>query len=250
MFSLRLATRVMAAAALLGAAFGEAHGQTAGNQATSTPEIAKAVASAINANTVATPGQPMALESATSHDNVVELRYVVNDPASFARLKNNLELTRSVKAAFYCKKLGVAFLNRGVVMHEVMATSTHSDQIDFTVDKSSCAGLPKVSAADAGTVATLALSAAKSENETTRSPSHTTFGGATAHQGIVDERFTVPDSARAGTQANRGKIASVLTGYVCTRYHDVIFQGVAFHDFFVATDDSPLIDFTIDGSSC
>jgi hypothetical protein len=250
MFFLRLATRVIAAAALAGAAFGEAHGQTAGNQASSTPDIAKTVASALTANMVKTPGQAITFESATSHENVVELRYVVSDPAGFARLKGNLNLTRSVKAAFYCKKLGVAYLNRGVVIHEVMATSTHSDQIDITVDKSSCADLPKVSVADAGTLAALALSAAKSENETTRSPSHTTFGGATAHQGTVDERFTVPDSARAGTQANRGKIASVLTGYVCTRYRDVIFQGVAFHDFFVATDDSPLIDFTIDGSSC
>jgi hypothetical protein len=156
MFSLRSATNVIAAVALIGAAFGEANGQTAANHGPSAPEIAKAIASVINAKTVKTPGQPIAFESATSHDNVVELRYVVSDPAGFARLKANLDQARSIKAAYYCKDTRLAYLNRGVVMHEVMATSTHSDQIDFTFDKSSCASVSKASVADSKTLAALA----------------------------------------------------------------------------------------------
>jgi hypothetical protein len=137
----RLTTRVIAAAAVIGVTFGMAYGQSASNQGPSAPEIAKAIASVISANTVKTPGQVIAFESATSHDNVVELRYVVNDPAGFARLKANIDQTRSIKTAYYCKDIRLTYLKRGVVMHEVMETSSHSDQIDFTFDKSSCAGL-------------------------------------------------------------------------------------------------------------
>ena len=98
MFSLRLATRVLAAAALIGGAFGEANGQTAKTPGPATPaDVAKAIAFAINANTVKTPGAALTFESATSHDNVVEMRYVASDDAGFARLKASVDQTRLVR---------------------------------------------------------------------------------------------------------------------------------------------------------
>jgi hypothetical protein len=256
MFSLRLATRVIAAAALIGGAFGEANGQTANTPAPATPaDVAKTIAFAINANTVKTPGAALAFESATSHDNVVEMKYVVSDAAGFARLKASADQTRLVKASYYCKESRLAYLKLGVVMHEVIATPTNSDHIDFTFDKSSCDALPKATLADAKTLAELALSVAKAQNEAAANEasgkaSNTAFhlDGATAHQGIVDERFIVPD--QSANQANRGKIVAVATGYFCAKFRDVISQGLAFHQFFILADNSPVIDFTVDKTNC
>jgi hypothetical protein len=259
MFSLRLATRVLAAAALIGGAFGEANGQTAKTPGPATPaDVAKAIAFAINANTVKTPGAALTFESATSHDNVVEMRYVASDDAGFARLKASVDQTRLVKASYYCKDSRLAYLKLGVVMHEVIATPGNSDQIEFTFDKSSCDDLPKPKLADAKTLAELALTVAKAQNQAAEnealgkaSNASVHLSEATAHQGVVDERFIIPDSSSgAKTQANRGKIVAVTTGYYCSKFRDVISQGLAFHQFFVLGDDSPVIDFTIDRSNC
>jgi hypothetical protein len=236
MFSLRLATRVLAAAAVVGGALGEANGQTANTPAPATPaDVAKVIAFTINANTVKTPGAALTFESATSHDNVVEMRYVVSDDAGFARLKASVE-----------------------VMHEVIATPGNGDKIEFTFDKSSCDDLPKPKLADAKTLAELALNVAKAQNQAVEnealgkaSNASVHLSEATAHQGVVDERFIIPDSSSgAKTQANRGKIVAVTTGYYCSKFRDVISQGLAFHQFFVLGDDSPVIDFTIDRSNC
>jgi hypothetical protein len=258
MFSLRLTIRIVAAAALIGAALGEANGQTAGNPAPPTPaETAKAIANGIAASTVRVPGAPLAFESATSHDNVVELRYLAND-TGFARLKTSTEQMRLVKVAYYCKESRLAFLKLGVVIHEVVATAANTDNIDFTFDKSSCDSLPKATLADPKTLAESALTVAKAENEATgneafgkNSTGPFQLSEATAHQGVVDERFTVPAStANAITPANRGKITALVTGYFCTKYRDVISQGLTFHHFFVLADHSPVIDFTVDRSNC
>src|SRR5207244_2561970 len=146
MFSLRLAIRIVAAAALIGAALGEADGQTAGTPPTPA-ETAKAIANGIASNTVKVPGAPLAFESATSHDNVVELRYLAND-TGFGRLKTSTEQIRLLKVAYYCKESRLAFLKLGVVIHEVIATAANTDKIDFTFDKSSCDILPKATLAD------------------------------------------------------------------------------------------------------
>jgi hypothetical protein len=140
-------------------------------------------------------------------------------------------------------------------MHEVIAMPGDSDQIEFTFDKSSCDALPNAQLADSKTLAELALTVAKAQNdaagnEASGKASNPSFHleGATAHQGIVDERFIVPD--QSANQANRGKIVAVATGYFCTKFRDVISQGLAFHQFFVLADDSPVIDFTVDRSNC
>ncbi|HWN49419.1 MAG TPA: hypothetical protein VNO18_06255 [Xanthobacteraceae bacterium] len=254
MTSFRLATRIVAIAALIGGAFGEAQSQIANSQGPKTPvEMAKAIAQTISANTLKAPGAPIAFESATSHDNFVEVRYVANDAAVFARLKSNVDQIRLDKASYYCNESRIAYLKQGVVMHEVIATSNNSDQIDFTFDRSSCDSLPKSKLADSKTLAEFARTVAKAENEALGQPSNSPFrlDGATAHQGIVDERFIVLDaSARASTQANRGNITGVLTGYFCSKYRNFISQGLVFHHFFVLPDSSPVIDFTIDRSNC
>ena len=262
MLSLRLATRIVAAAALLGVALGEAYGQTAGNAAPPTPaETAKAIANAIAASTQPTPGAPLSFESATSHDNVVELRYLAND-AGFARMKTSSEQMRLAKVSYYCEESRLAFLKRGVVIHEVVTTAANTEQINFTFDKSSCDSLPKAALddkaalADPKTLAEFALTIAKAANETAGNEGKSANGpfrlsGATAHQGVVDERFTVlASSATAITPENRGKITAVVTGVFCTKYHDVIAQGLAFHNFFVLADQSPVMDFTVDRSNC
>jgi hypothetical protein len=151
MFSLRLATRVLAAAALLGGAFGSANGQTA-NKPPTIAEVAKAVASVIDTGVSKTPGAPIAFQSATSHDNVVEMRYVANDAAGFVRLKANVEQARLLKASFFCKDKLLGYLKLGVVVHEVIATSANSDKVEFTFDKSSCEALPKETQADSNTL--------------------------------------------------------------------------------------------------
>jgi hypothetical protein len=258
MFSLRLATRIVAAAALLGVALGEAGGQTTGNAAPPTPaEMAKAIANGIAANTQRTPGAALSFESATSHDNVVELRYLAND-AGFARLKTNSEQVRLAKVSYYCKDSRLAFLKQGIVIHEVLTTAANTEQINFTFDKSSCDGLPKAALADPKTLAEFALTIAKTVNEAASNEAQEKsangpfrLSGATAHQGVVDERFTVlASSATAMTPESRGKITAVVTGVFCTKYHDVIAQGLAFHNFFVLADQSPVMDFTVDRSNC
>src|SRR5205823_4335493 len=150
-----------------------------------------------------------------------------------------------------CQAGRLSYLKQGVVFHEVIATSTGGEQLDFTFDKKSCAGLPKPTLADSKTLAGLAITVAKAENaavesEASGKPAPFHPSQATAHQGVVDERFTVREaSAKAITPANRGKIAALVTEYFCIKYRDVISQGLAFHHVFVSTDNTPVIDFTI-----
>jgi hypothetical protein len=257
MFSLRLVTRVIAAAALIGGALGEANGQTA-NKPPTIAEVAKAVASVIDTSLLKTPGAAIAFQSATSHDNVVEMRYVANDPAGFARLKANANQTQLLKAAYFCKDKLLGYLKLGVVVHEVIATPGNSEHVDFTFDKSSCDALPSERKADSNTLTELALTVAKAQNEAAENEvlgkaadAPLRLNGAALHQEIVDEHFIFPDPlANASAQANRSKIAAVVTGYFCAKYRDAISQGLAFHPLFVLADNNPVIDFTIDRSSC
>jgi hypothetical protein len=249
--------RIFATAILAGAMT-----TTAGSQTNSTdnrepktaPEIAKAIAATVAASAIKTPGAPIAFDSALSHDNVVEMRYVANDLAAFSRLKGSAEETRLTKAYYYCNESRVTYLNQGVVMHEVVATSDHTDQIDFTFDKSVCDSLPRPALADPAKLAELALSAAKAESE---SPDATAanplfrMDGATAHEGVVEERHIVTDAqAKPRVQASRNTIVAISTGYFCDKYREVILQGLAFHHVFVLPDGSSVIDFTINKSSC
>lgn len=134
----------VAAAAFVAAALGAANGQAPATPAPKSPaELARIIVDSVKKTTRTAPGAPIALASATSHDNVVEIRYAVTDVLAFGRFKANIETARRSTAALYCSENRRAFLDQGVVLHEVFALSDGSDQVDFTIDKSSCDSLPK-----------------------------------------------------------------------------------------------------------
>ena len=250
----RFAMRRTAVAALVvGGLACVADGQTAQNGAATPADMARAIAHAIDANAVKAPGAVIVFESAASHDNVVELKYRVNDAAAFARLRGNLDKMRADKASYYCNAGRLAALKQGVVMHEVIATADDADRLDFTFDTSTCEGLPRPMPADAKTLAGFAVTAAKTENDAVAQSSTSAFhlSSAAALDGVVEERFTVQDpSGGANTRANSGKIASVLKGYYCSKYHDMIARGLVFHQSFVLPDNSPVFDLKIGTADC
>jgi hypothetical protein len=237
--------------AFVGATLGAADGQTLASQGQKSPaELARIIADSVRATTRTAPGTPIALGSAISHDNVVEIRYVVTDVVAFGRFKANIETARRSTASLYCNESRRAFLDQGVVLHEVFALSDGSDQVDFTVDKSSCAGLPKTTTADAKTLAALAIAAASAENAGSASGagSAVRFAEATAHDGIVDVRFIVADPAAA--QQDLRRIVSVLAGFYCTKYLSSISQGLAFYIAIAPISGPPIFEFIIDRSKC
>jgi len=241
----RSSTRIFTALILGGAMSGAAWSQTGNDQdRKALAETAKAIALTINANTQRTPGAPIAFESATSHDNFVELRYVANDAAAFARLKASVDKVRLDKASYYCNDSRIAYLKQGVVMHEILLAPNRSDKLDFIFDRESCDSLPRPNLADPKTLADFAITVAKAENETTDKNSVFRIDRAVAHQGVVDERFIF------SPQANRINIVGFFTGYYCSKYREFISQGLVFHHSFVLPDGSPVVDFTIDKSRC
>jgi hypothetical protein len=243
--------RFVTAAALVGAMLGAANGQTSASQGQKSPaELARIIADGVRATTRTVPGAPIALGSATSHDNVVEIRYVVTDVIAFGRFKANIETARRSTASLYCNEGRRAFLDQGVVLHEVFALADGRDQVDFTVDKSSCDSLPKTPTVDAKTLAGLALAAASAENAESagRAASAVRFGGATARDGVVDVRFTVADPAAA--QRDLRGIVSVLAGFYCTKYLGSISQGLAFHLAIAPTSGPSIFEFIIDRTKC
>ena len=137
--ALRLVMATALATALVGAMPGAANGQTSAGEGPKSPaELARIIADGVKKTTRAPPGAPISLASATSHDNVVEIRYAVTDIVAFGRFKANIETARRSTASLYCNESRRAFLDQGVVLHEVFALSDGSDQVDFTVDKSMC----------------------------------------------------------------------------------------------------------------
>lgn len=246
---MRSQRRALAAMAFVGATLGAAAAQGPQTPA----EIASAIADTIRANTRTAPGSPITLSSATSHDNVVEIRYVVTDAAMFARFKGSAESSRLSLAAHFCTESRKEALIQGVVVHEVFAMSSPNDQVEFTIDKSSCDSLTRVAPADAKTLAELALAAAKAENATASSQSQSAYHlvEATAHQGVVDLRFVVRDaSTAAAMQAEQRNLAGYVAGYLCGKYLDSIHRGLVFHSVFAVTNGPPTIEFTIDRSAC
>jgi hypothetical protein len=167
---------MVAVTALISWVVGKAEAQTISGQRPQTvAETAKAIANTINATAPKTPGAAISFESATSHDNIVEMRYVANDAAVFVRLKSTIDQMRLAKTSYYCNESRVAYLRQGIVMREVIATSNNSDQIEFTFDKSSCDSLPKAKLADPKRLAELAAAVAKAENDTIAKPSKAPF---------------------------------------------------------------------------
>jgi hypothetical protein len=136
----------VASVLLLVIAVGEASSQTAGKPMPETPaEMAQAIAHAINAKAKVpeTPNVLIAREPATSHDNVVELRYRANENRVFPHNSAEREERRLRFAHRFC------FYNRdasllgkpGVVIHQVLTAPDDSAPFEFIIDQSTCAAL-------------------------------------------------------------------------------------------------------------
>jgi hypothetical protein len=128
--------RIAFASALLGGIFVvEARSQ----ERSDTPaDVAKAIARTIDANTLKSRGAPLDFDSATAHDNVVEVKYIANDFAAFDGFKANSNAARAQLVGYYCDDSRAAYLRQGVVIHLLYLRSDNNDRVEFTIDRSSC----------------------------------------------------------------------------------------------------------------
>jgi hypothetical protein len=129
MFSLRRSFMVSAVSILLLAvAPGEADSQNASNFA---PKTAAEVAAAI-----ADAGAAIVFQSATSHDNFVEVQYKAMNARLFPHNKAEGEERRIRLTLNFCSNPRIApALRNGVVIHQVLAAPDNSDPFEFTIDQ-------------------------------------------------------------------------------------------------------------------
>ena len=258
MLSPRGSSATAAVAILLGvAAIGEIRAQGNGSQPTTPAEMAKAIARTIDANTMKMATGPTSFVSATAHDNIVEILYATRDAKFFAENKANAESTRLTFAHFYCDASRKSYLNSGVVIHQTLTSPDNSDRVEFTADRATCASLSAApSIADAQTLAKTAQTVAQTENTTNKSlkPNVNTpfrIEDATSHDGIVEIRSSVVDaSIEEKIKANPRPMIGILQGYYCDKYGDYIRSGLSLHAIILLANGTPVVDFTIDKSSC
>jgi hypothetical protein len=132
MFSLRRSFIASAVSILLLAvATGEADSQNASN---SPPKTAAEVATAI-----ADASAAIVFQSATSHDNFVEVQYKAMDVRLFPHNKAEGEQRRLRLTLNFCSNPRIApALRNGVVIHQVLAAPDNSNPFEFNIDQSSC----------------------------------------------------------------------------------------------------------------
>lgn len=215
--------------------------------------MAKAIAETIDAGAIKSADGPVVFQSATAHDNVVEIQYAARDATFFARNKASLDSTKLALMRYYCNASRIAFLNSGVVVHQVMLAPDARDRIEITIDRASCASLPVPKPADAATLARMAQAIADRENEEkAASPTGPfRFDAASARAGVVELHSVVTDTSVArNIQAEPTQLIGLLDGYFCGKYGDDLGQGLSIHERFTFADGSPVIDFTTDRSSC
>ena len=144
MFSSRRSLIAAAASVLLLIVItGEAGSQTASSSARETPaEMAKAIAHAIDTNVPKTPNAPIAFESATSHDNIVEVHYTAKDARFFPHNDAERDKRRLGQAGYFCFNSRISLFRKyGVVIHQVLTAPDNSTPFEITVDQSTCAAL-------------------------------------------------------------------------------------------------------------
>jgi hypothetical protein len=167
---------------------------------------------------------------------------------------SNAQPFRLGKTSYYCNASRISYLAQGVVFHEVTTSPGGDDQVELTVDRSSCDTLPKITRLDPASLAKLALSVANAENDASAKEyppnSNLQFGGASAHEGIVEERFIIPAYSPTGPQINTTMVTEVSQGFLCQKYRDPLLQGVTFHRIYVSKDGSLIFDFGLDGGHC
>jgi hypothetical protein len=197
---------------------------------------------------------PLAFGSATSHDQIVETRWVIKDPFLFSVFKNGLssQLVRVTKATRYCTERNIAAMMRGVEIHEILTRADGSDPLDYKIDASLCEVLPKPPPTDAATLVELAREVARAENSRKPQPGASfRLDGAVPHGEVVEERLIVRDtSVRDGLLAERAHFEGLQKDYLCPTYRNDMFRGVAFHLVFMMSDGSPVLDVAINKSNC
>jgi hypothetical protein len=134
---------LIASVALLVVAIGEASSQTAGKREPETPaEMTEAIAHAIDMKMPKMPSVPLALESATSHDNFVELHYRANEVRLFPHNDSEREERRLRFAYRFCFDSRISPLKKhGVVIHQVLTAPDNSAPFEFIIDEPTCAAL-------------------------------------------------------------------------------------------------------------
>jgi len=258
MYSLRRAIVTVSATLLLGAVPAAAQvAQTPIDPRFKTPaEMAGAIAHTIDASFPKTKDGPINFQAATSRENVVEIVYAVTDAAAFARLKASADKIKLGTASYFCKGERLSYINAGVVIRTVEAASDGHDRVEITVDRSACENLaPPPKLADPQTLSAIARTVAQAENEENGSKrsadSPFYFEAATAHEGIVEMRFMVADAdVGQHISAKRLQLVGVLQGNSCYKHGDDLRRGLSLHYVFNLKDNSPVIDFTFDKSSC
>lgn len=144
MFSHRRSFIATAASALvLLVAIGEADSQKASSSEPKTAaELATAIATAIDAKIPKTPNVPIVFESASSHDNFIELHYRATDARFFPHNKAEGDERRLRLTYYFCFTPQISLFRRnGVVIHQVLAAPDNSAPFEFTIDQSTCAAM-------------------------------------------------------------------------------------------------------------
>ena len=258
MVSLRHTTVSAAAIVLLGAVpVSTPEAQTAIDpKFRSTAEMAMAIAHTIDVSLPKTTDRSLNFQSATSHENIVEIIYTVRDATFIAKLKTSSGDYKRGTISYFCKDERLSYINAGVVIHNILAASDGSDRLETTVDRSACASLPlPPTLADSKTLIEMAQAVVQAENKenASRKPTNDTlhFETAVAHDAIVEMRYSVADAAVAQRiTANRVQTIGFLQGSSCARYGDDLRRGLSIHYVFNLKDDSPVMEFTFDKSSC
>jgi len=220
----------------------------------SAAEWAKKIAFTISHNPgAATPDNPiMSLVYAVSRGNVVEIKYVMKDALAFARLKQGAEKLRLGKTSFYCNADRIAYLTMGVVIREITTSPGGDDQLEINVDRSSCNSLPAVTRLNSAQLVRLAQDVADAENKASAKnyPLNGVlqFNGASANEGVVEERLTFPGPLP--TRQQMINMTDVTRGFTCEKYGTSLHQGLTIHQTFVSSDGKPIFDFAVDGSHC
>lgn len=253
----RPATFTVAGALLSGlvAAGGGAAQTAAGLPSQTAAEIAKAVARTIAETAPKATSGAITFQSATAHENVVEVRFVLTDAALLPRAKQLVERQRLSVAQSFCDDGRSPLLNSGVVIHQVI-TAPDDSHLEFTVDRSTCAALAAApQPAGAQSAAEIAKAIARTiEDSTPKTPSPLmTFISATAHDNVVEVRFAAQGDpqlfarAKANTEMQRIAMAHIYC-------HDdpaaPLNRGVVIHQVTVGPDGHDQIEITLDKAAC
>jgi hypothetical protein len=128
---------------LLVVAIGEVSSQTTTKPEPETPaELAQAVAHAIDTSIPKKSDVPLVFESATSHDNVVEVHYRANETRVFPQNDAERENQRLRFAYRFCFDGRIwPRKKHGVVIRQVLAAPDNRASFEFTIDEAICAAI-------------------------------------------------------------------------------------------------------------